>query len=120
MMPSMRHIAMAVAALWAGWWVIFDAADAIQRREFGYAILFAVAVSVPVAIARKWPVAGGTLLVLASVASALWYVQMWVRSFDFWQIVLLFAIMPLPPLAAGVLLLLSAHPHVSHKPAHTV
>jgi len=120
-MPSrMRRLAMAVAVLWAGWWLLFDTADAIQRKEFGHAILFAAAVSVPVAIARKWPVAGGTLLLLASVASILVYVQMWVRSFDFWQIALLFAIMPLPPLAAGVLLLLSTHPHVPHKPVHTL
>ena len=117
---QLRHVALGIAMLWAGWWVFFDVADAIQRQEFGYAVPFAMAVSAPVVIARKWPAAGGALLIVASVVSVFMYVQMWMQRFDLWQIVVLFAIMPLPPFVSGILFLLSGHAHAPHpRPAAT-
>lgn len=38
-MPSqMRRVALALALLWAGWWVFFAAGDAVVSHQFGGAI----------------------------------------------------------------------------------
>jgi hypothetical protein len=43
---------------------------------------------------------------------------MWLHRFHAAQVLILFAIMPLPPLATGILLLLSRHrPHTSRPAA---
>lgn len=102
-------VALVIALLWAIWWVFFAAADAIVSRRFGGAITLAVVVIGTVAIASKWRAVGGVLLILASIASVGIWGAMWIRRFNFLQIVLIFALMPLPPLAAGILLLISGH-----------
>jgi len=109
-MPSpvvMRRAALTLVLLWAGWWVFFATADAVVSHRFAGGIIFVAVVIGTVAAAWKWPAAGGVLLVLASVASICIWAAMWIRRFDFLHIVLMFAIMPLPPLVAGVLLLQS-------------
>jgi len=114
----MRGAALALALLWAAWWVFFAAGDAVVRHDFGGAVIFAAVLTGTVAVAWKWPAVGGVLLVLESVASVARWAPMWIRRFDFWQVVLMFAIMPLPPLVAGVLLLLSGHRHTPPPPVH--
>jgi hypothetical protein len=107
-MPSammMRRAALALALVWAGWWVFFAAADAVVSHEYAGGAIFAAVLIGTVAVAWKWEAMGGALLVLASIASICIWAAMWIRRFDFWHIVLLFAIMPIPPLVAGVLLL---------------
>ncbi|MBZ5591958.1 MAG: hypothetical protein LAP39_06960 [Acidobacteriia bacterium] len=118
-MPSvMRRVALVLALVWAGWWVFFASADALMSHEFAGAITLAVVTIGTLAVAWKWPAVGGVLLVLASITSIGMWAPMWIRRFDFWQILVLFAIMPLPPLVAGVLLLLSTHRHTPARPVH--
>jgi len=103
----MRRTALTLALLWAGWWVYFATGDAVVSHKFVGGIIFVALVIGIVATAWKWPAVGGVLLVLASIASICIWEPMWIRRFGFWQIALMFAIMPLPPLVAGVLLLQS-------------
>ena len=105
----MRVTALTIALLWAGWWVFFEEAEAIGSHEFMQLIIFVVVMLGSVAIAWKWPAVGGALLLLAGAGAMALFVPAWRYSFDFWPMVGLFATMPLPPLAAGVLLLLSRH-----------
>jgi hypothetical protein len=114
----MRGVALVLALLWAGWWVFFATGDAVMRHEFGGAITLAVVVIGTVAIAWKWPSVGGVLLILDSIASIAIWAPMWIHRFNVWQVVLMFAIMPLPPLVAGVLLLLSSHRHTPPPAVH--
>ena len=114
----MQYCALALALLWAAWWVFFETAEAVSSHEFGQAIIFAVVMLGPVAVAWKWPAAGGALLVLVSVVAIAMFTPMWIHRFNFWMIVGLFAMMPLPPLVAGVLFLLSSHKRVSAGIAH--
>jgi len=114
----MQHIALAVALVWAGWWVFFAMADAIVTHEFWGAIVLTVVVSAAVVVAWKWPTVGGSLLVLMSVAAIGLWAPMWFRRFDFWMIVSMFAAMPLPPFAAGVLLLFSRRLRRHAGPVH--
>jgi hypothetical protein len=103
----MRRAGLALTLAWAGWWVFFATGDAMVSHRFVGGVIFAALVIGIVVAAWKWAAAGGVLLVLASVASIGIWAPMWIRRFDFRQIVLMFAIMPLPPLVAGVLLFLS-------------
>ena len=115
----MRVTALTIALLWAGWWVFFEAAEAVSSHEFMQLIIFTVVMLGSVAIAWKWPVIGGALLLLAGAGAIALFAPAWLRHLDFWPMVGLFAAMPLPPLAAGVLLLLSGHQHhpVRTRPA---
>jgi len=103
----MRYVALALGLAWACWWVFFETAEAIGDRQFGQAILFFVVMFGVVAIAWKWPAIGGALFLLDGVAAIALFAPGWMRHFHAAQILILFAIMPAPPLAAGVLLLLS-------------
>ncbi len=118
----MRYAGLVLAILWAGWWVFFASADAIVSHRFGPAIVFAVVmISVmigAVAIAWKWPAIGGVLLIVEGLASIAIWAPMWMRRFPAWEIISLFASMPIPPVAAGVLLLLSRNSRVSARPSH--
>jgi len=105
----MRVAALAIALLWAGWWVFFETAEGVGSHEFMQAVIFAVVMFGAVAIAWKWPAAGGTLLILVSAAAVAMFAPAWLHHFDLWPTVGLFAMMPLPPLVAGVLLLLSRY-----------
>ena len=115
----MRVAALAIALLWAGWWVFFEAAEAISSHEFMQLIIFVVVMLGSVAIAWKWAAVGGALLLLAGAGAIAMFAPAWLRHFDLWPTVGLFAMMPLPPLVAGVLLLLSRHEHhpVRTRPA---
>jgi hypothetical protein len=103
---SMRYVALAIAAAWACWWVIFSTAEAIGTGQFGEAIVMFVATFGALAVAWKWPVIGGMLWLLEGAASIALWAPMWLRRFPPIQIVILAAIMPAPPIAAGFLLLL--------------
>jgi len=105
--PLMRSTALCIVLLWAAWWVFFATADAVVAHRFRGAITFAAIAIATVVMAWKWPLAASALLVLESIASTGTWAPMWIRRFDFWQVVFLFAIMPLPPLVCAVLLLLS-------------
>jgi len=118
MRSGMRRVALALALLWAAWWVFFAIADAIVRHEFRGAITLAVVVISTIAVAWKWPSVGGVLLILDSIASVGIWGAMWIHSFNVWQILLLLAIMTLPPLVAGVLFLLSSHRHTPPPAVH--
>jgi len=104
----LRQAALAIGLAWACWWVFFATAEAFSDRQFVGAILFFVAMFGAVALAWKWPVAGAALFLAEALASILMYAPMWWRRFHLGGTLLMFAWMPLPPFAAGILLLLSA------------
>lgn len=101
------RLALAVGLAWACFWVLFEGAEAMGSHQFGQAILFIVTMFGPLAVAWKWPAIGGSMLLAAGAAAIGMFTPMWIRRFDAVQFLLLFAMMPLPPLSAGVLLLLS-------------
>jgi hypothetical protein len=103
----MRQAALAVGLAWACWWVLFEGAEAMGSHQFGQAIIFIVAMFGPLAVAWKWPAIGGGMLLAAGLAAIGMFTPVWIRRFDAAQFLLFFAMMPLPPLTAGVLLLLS-------------
>ncbi len=103
----MRRVAIGIGLAWALFWVFFETAEALGSHQFGQAILFVVVMFGPVAVGWKWPTAGGAMLLAAGIAGIAMFTPMWARRFDLAQFLLLFAMMPLPPLAAGTLLLLS-------------
>ena len=107
----MRHTALTRAVVWACVWVFFETAEAVGSHDFMQAIILAVVMFGAVVVAWKWPAAGGVLLVLAAMAATAMFAPAWLRTFGIWPLPALFATMPLPPLAAGILLLLSRHEH---------
>ena len=103
----LRYVALAVGAAWACWWVFFAMAEAIGDRRFTGAIIFLVAMFGALALAWKWPGIGAALFLAEGIASIVIYTPMWWRRFHLGGTLLMFAWMPLPPIAAGVLLLRS-------------
>lgn len=102
-----RQVGLSVALAWACWWVCFEGAEAIGDRQFTQAIVFVVAMFGGVLLAWKWPVAGGLLLIAEGLVSAIMMAPAWIRHFQIGPMLMLIAMMPVPPLAAGALLLLS-------------
>jgi len=110
----LRYVAFGLGAAWACWWVFFETAEAIGDRQFTQAILFLVVMFGALATAWKWPAIGAVLFLAEGIAAIVMFAPMWTRRIHLGAFLMLFAMMPLPPLAAGILLLLSrrrAHPH---------
>ena len=83
---------------------------------------FFVAMFGAVALAWKWPVAGAAVFLAEGVASIVMYSAMWWHRFHLGGTLLMLAWMPLPPIAAAILLLLfrlqrEAHGHAGHAAA---
>ena len=102
-----RLWALALGLVWAGWWVFFATAESVVSHRFIPPVLFVAVMFGTVAIAWKWPAAGAALFCIESLASIAIWAPMWLRRFAPLQVVLLFGIMPAPPMAAAILLLLS-------------
>jgi hypothetical protein len=118
----LRYVALALGAAWACWWVFFETAEAIGDRQFTQAILFLVVMFGAVALAWKWPAIGAVLFLVEGTASIVMFAPMWTHRFHLGAFLVLFAMMPLPPLAAGILLLLfrprrHAHDDAGHPAA---
>jgi hypothetical protein len=118
----LRYVALALGAAWACWWVFFETAEALGDRQFAQAILFLVVMFGAVALAWKWPVVGALLFLVEGIAAIVVFAPMWAHRFRLGEFLILFAMMPLPPLAAGILLLLSrprrqAQEHAGHPAA---
>ena len=111
----LRYVALALGGAWACWWVFFESAEAIGDGQFAQAILFLVAMFGALAIAWKWPAVGAALFLVEGIASIVVFAPAWAHHFHLAQFLLLFAMMPLPPLAAGILLLLSRRSIFSSK-----
>ena len=103
----LRLVALSLGLAWACWWVFFATAEAFADRNFTGDIIFFVAMLGAVALAWKRPVAGGMLFLAESLASMIMYIPMWWRRFHLAGTLLMFAWMCLPPLAAGILLLVA-------------
>jgi hypothetical protein len=103
----LQYVALALGAAWACWWVFFEAAEALGDRQFTQPVLFLVVMFGAVAIAWKWPAIGAVLFLAEAVATVVLFAPMWAHRFGLARFLILFAMMPLPPLAAGILLLLS-------------
>jgi hypothetical protein len=103
----LRNVALALGAAWACWWVFFETAEAIGDHQFMQALLFLLVMFGAVALAWKWPAIGAALFLIEGAASVVLFAPMWAHRFHFGLFLILFAMMPLPPLAAGILLLLS-------------
>lgn len=102
-----KRIALAVAALWAAWWIFFEGSEAVATRNFGQALVFLVLMGGGVVLAWKRPVIGGAVLLIEGIAAIALFAPMWMRRFDALEILLLFAIMCAPPLVSGAMLLMS-------------
>ena len=114
----LRSVAMALALAWACWWVFFEVAEGIGDRQFGQAIVFVVAMFGAVIIAWRWPVIGAMVFLLEGVLSAAIFAPHWAHRFRVHEFLVMFAMMPLPPLAAGVLLLLSVRKPATRGAGH--
>jgi hypothetical protein len=113
-----RQVALALALAWACWWVFFETAEAVGDRQFGQAAIFFVVMFGAVALAWKWPIAGAAVFFAEGLTAIVMFAPMWLHRFHAAQVLILFAIMPLPPLATGILLLLSRRrPHTSRPAA---
>jgi len=113
----LRYVALALGAAWAGWWVFFETAEAMSDRQFTQAILFLLVMFGAVALAWKWPAIGAILFLAEGIAAIAMFAPGWAHHFHLGLFLVLFAMMPLPPLAAGVLLLLSRRQTHPHQPA---
>jgi len=114
----LRYAALAVGAAWACWWVFFATAEAISSgRQLVPAMIFFVVMFGALVLAWKWPLAGATLFFLEGVTSIFMYLPMWWRRFGLGGTLLMFAWMPLPPIAAGILLLISSRRLSAGPPA---
>ena len=113
----LRYVALALGAAWACWWVYFETAEAVGDRQFGQAILFLVVMFGAVALAWKWPAIGAALFLAEGIAATVMFAPAWAKHFHLGMFLVMFAMMPLPPLAAGILLLLSRRPSRPHEPA---
>lgn len=103
----MRRVGLALGLAWACCWILFEGAEAMGDGQFGQAILFLVVMAGTVALAWKWSAIGGALFLLEGMTALVLFSPMWIRRFHPGEFLLLFAMMPAPPLAAGALLLLS-------------
>lgn len=101
----MRITARALSLVWASWWVFFEGAEAVGSGKFGQAVIFVVFMFGAAALAWKWEVAGGLLLILEAMAALAMFTPMWLRRFDLFQASVLFVMMPAPPLLSGILFL---------------
>ena len=106
--------ALALGVIWAGWWVFFATGGAVVSHRLIPPILFLVVMFGTVAIAWKWHAIGAALFCIESLASVATSAPMWLRRFPPLQVVLLFGIMPAPPIAAAILLVLSMS-HRGHR-----
>jgi len=117
---SLRRVALAFGTAWACWWVFFATAEAIAGHRFAGALVFSIAMFAAVVCAWKWPIVGAALFMAEGLVSILLYTEMWWRRFHLGGTLLMFAWMPLPPIIAGVLLLLwqrRARPRQRHPMA---
>ena len=103
----LRYAALGLAAAWALWWVFFEVAEAIGEHAFGQAVAFFVLMFGAVAVAWKWPLPGAILFLMEGCSAIILFAPGWLHRFHPGAALVLFAIMPTPPLAAGILLLLS-------------
>ena len=104
----LRFIGLGLGAAWACWWVFFATAEAISSSRQPVApMIFCMLMFGALALAWKWPVAGATLFIVEGAASIVMYLPMWWRRYGLGGTALMFAWMPLPPIAAGVLLLIA-------------
>lgn len=103
----LRYIALGLGAAWACWWVFFEIAEGAGEHQFTEAIIFLVAMFGAVVLAWKWPIAGAVVFLTEGIASIVLFAPMWTHRFHPGMVLVMCAMMPLPPLAAGILLLLS-------------
>jgi len=102
-----RNVALGVGAAWAGWWVFFEMAEAIPSRQFTEMIIFVLLMFGAVALGWKWPAIGGTAFLMEGAAAIIMFAPMWAHRFTIGPFLLLLAMMPLPPLVAGFMLLVA-------------
>ena len=113
----LRSVALAIGAAWACWWVFFELAESLADRRFGQAAFFLIAMFAAVVLAWKWPAAGSVLFLVEGFASIAMFAPSWAHRFRFYEFLVMFAMMPLPPIAAGILLLLSRRHPNTREPA---
>jgi hypothetical protein len=110
----LRYAGLLVSLVWACGWVLFEMVEAMESRDFGQAIFTVMVMLGAVAIAWRWTVIGGVLLILEGLGAMWLFAPVWIWRFS----LMLVAMMPMPPMVAGVLLLLSKGGHVSRRTAH--
>jgi hypothetical protein len=102
--------ARALAIVWAGFWTWFGLASGISEGQRPLGVLLHTMVPgglflISALIAWRWSFAGGVLLLLEGLATLVAYPLMTQGRFPVQTIAFVLATMALPPLIAGVLLL---------------
>jgi hypothetical protein len=109
---ALRLTARILVSIWALWWVFFAvASSAGPHMSMSPTLLIpasiVLALILTVAVAWLWPTAGGILL----IAESLFVIGLWLSGFFHPRfssgIVSVIAVLAIPPLIAGILLLLS-------------
>ena len=109
----MRPAGFVVALLWGGWWVFFALASGLAEKPGGWqavwpTLIVAVIALGPVALAWRSGALGGALLVLEGLVFLGALVTGFLNPRPVSPLMFLLAALVLPPLLAGVLLLLES------------
>ncbi len=119
--PILLYTARALAFVWATFWMAFGISSGIGEgpRLAGIImhVLFPGVLFVAIAVfAWRWPVHGGIVLMLCGIAVLILYPLQLRRAFSLSTLLLIVATMGLPPLFAGVLMLLHTRKHQPRFP----
>jgi hypothetical protein len=106
-------IALVLALLWALWWTFFGFASGVGEGlslvgVFVHAALPGGVMLISVAVAWLWRLVGGVLLVVEGIIVLVGYPIMVSNRFGLRTIVFVLLTMALPPLLAGILLLIDS------------
>lgn len=109
----MRYFTRILALVWAGFWIFFGLASAIEDKLSFYQTL--IHISVPgllffvfVLIAWQWEKLGGILLTVIGLVIVLAYLQMAFGLVPLFTIIFVLLTMAFPPLICGPLFILEA------------
>ncbi len=118
----MRHLAWTLIVLVTAFWLWFGIASAVAERlgalnSIGHIIVPGGILVVTALVAWRWPIVGAALLIAEGLFVAIAYPLTFGRRFPLFTTVMVWLTMALPPLVAGVLLLVDrrAGPEQFHR-----
>ncbi|NOZ13764.1 MAG: hypothetical protein GXO69_08985 [Acidobacteria bacterium] len=99
---GLRRLGLGLGFTFGGIWTVFTllshgfSTESLIESAVGFAILFPTAASI------RWPRIGGLFLFLAGIGFAFMLIHAWDRMNGIFQIILMWCILPLPPIIAGI------------------